>query len=77
MDERLVCTLCYTYGCHLNKSKLLPATLKYDEVHIPTIQEFLLITTYTVQGFMQDFFLGGECLCAGKLISCGHRAAAS
>jgi len=25
------------------------------------------------QGFIQDFFLGGERLCAGKLISCGHR----
>ena len=24
------------------------------------------------QGFIQDFFLGGEHLCAGKLISCGH-----
>ena len=23
------------------------------------------------QGYIQDFFLGGECLCAGKLISCG------
>ena len=25
------------------------------------------------QGFIQDFFVGGEHLCAGKLISCGHR----
>ena len=28
--------------------------------------------SYT-QGFIQDFFLGREHLCAGKLISCGHR----
>ena len=26
-----------------------------------------------LQGFIQEFFLGGEHLCAGKLISCGHR----
>ena len=25
------------------------------------------------QGFIQDFFIRGEYLCAGKLISCGHR----
>ena len=25
----------------------------------------------TEQGFIQDFFLGGERLCVGKLISCG------
>jgi len=25
------------------------------------------------QGFIQDFFLGGKRLCAGKLISCSHR----
>jgi len=48
MYEWLVCTLCYTYGCHLNKSKLLPAIFKYGKVHIPSILDFLLITTNAV-----------------------------
>jgi len=30
-------------------------------------------TELAPQGFIQDFFLGGRHLCAGKLISCGHR----
>ena len=33
----------------------------------------LCLGDYILQGFIQDFFVGGERLCAGKLISCGHR----
>jgi len=34
----------------------------------------VLILSLPCQGFIQDFFLGGGgSLCAGKLISCGHR----
>ena len=33
-----------------------------------------LLIGLCMQGFIQDFFLGGgEHLCAGKLISCSHR----
>ena len=31
------------------------------------------LISHPQQGFIQGFFLGGEHLCVGKLISCGHR----
>ena len=50
-----------------------PTTPEYTQPKVSHQSGWHLWLQKTYQGFIQDFFLGGERLCAGKLISCGHR----
>jgi len=39
----------------------------------PELVGEVVLVLHKGQDFIQYFFLGGERLCVGKLISCGHR----